>query len=173
MVSRKSIMITGGSRTNQSRHGWNGCHDLRWVKVPLLTVTFSYAWISNYINIRALTSAMAYLTHPASAAYMPQWIISALVQIMAWRRIGDKSLSEPMLKWFTEAYMRLRFLHRFLRWVFFCQRSYCWLWKSPECNQDSRFLRRYKRIFLISSCGPLWYLQQIKNVKYSKIYRVW
>ena len=30
----------------------------------------------------------------------------ALVHIMAWRRIGDKSLSEPMLTWFTEAYMK-------------------------------------------------------------------
>ena len=28
----------------------------------------------------------------------------ALVQIMAWRRIGDKQLSEPMQTWFTDAY---------------------------------------------------------------------
>ena len=30
---------------------------------------------------------------------------TALVQIMAWRRIGDKPLSEPMLTQFTDAYM--------------------------------------------------------------------
>ena len=30
----------------------------------------------------------------------------ALVWIMAWRRIGDKPLSEPMLTQFTDAYMR-------------------------------------------------------------------
>ena len=30
----------------------------------------------------------------------------ALVQVMAWRRIGDKPLSEPMLTWFTDGYMR-------------------------------------------------------------------
>ena len=30
----------------------------------------------------------------------------ALVKIMAWRRIGDKPLSEPMLALFTDAYMR-------------------------------------------------------------------
>ena len=30
----------------------------------------------------------------------------ALVQIMAWRRPGDKPLSEPMLTRFTDAYMR-------------------------------------------------------------------
>ena len=31
---------------------------------------------------------------------------SALVQVMAWRRTGDKPLSEPMLNQFTDAYMR-------------------------------------------------------------------
>ena len=30
----------------------------------------------------------------------------ALVQIMAWRRIGGKPISEPMLTRFTDAYMR-------------------------------------------------------------------
>ena len=32
--------------------------------------------------------------------------IQTLVKIMAWRRIGDKPLSEPMLTRFTDAYMR-------------------------------------------------------------------
>ena len=32
--------------------------------------------------------------------------IPALVQIMAWRRPGDKPLPEPMLTRFTDAYMR-------------------------------------------------------------------
>ena len=31
---------------------------------------------------------------------------SALVQIMAWRWIGDKPLSEPMLTRFSDAYMQ-------------------------------------------------------------------
>ena len=31
---------------------------------------------------------------------------SALVQVMAWRRTGDKPLPEPMLDEFTDAYMR-------------------------------------------------------------------
>ena len=30
----------------------------------------------------------------------------ALVQVMAWRRRGDKPLPEPMLTQFTDAYMR-------------------------------------------------------------------
>ena len=30
----------------------------------------------------------------------------ALVQVMAWRRIGDKPLPEPMMANFTDAYMR-------------------------------------------------------------------
>ena len=32
--------------------------------------------------------------------------IPALVYIMAWHQIGDKSLSEPMLTRFTDAYMQ-------------------------------------------------------------------
>ena len=32
--------------------------------------------------------------------------IPALVQIKAWRGIGDKPLSEPMLTWLTDAYIR-------------------------------------------------------------------
>ena len=31
---------------------------------------------------------------------------SALVRVMAWRRIGDKPLPEPMMTQFTDAYMR-------------------------------------------------------------------
>ena len=31
--------------------------------------------------------------------------ISALVQIMAWRQVGDKPLSEPMVVWFTNTYI--------------------------------------------------------------------
>ena len=34
---------------------------------------------------------------PPSAAYMRHWMMSALVQIMACRRIGDKPLSKPMM----------------------------------------------------------------------------
>ena len=35
-----------------------------------------------------------------SAAYILQWIRSALVQIMAWCLVGAKQLSEPMLEYF-------------------------------------------------------------------------
>ena len=31
---------------------------------------------------------------------------AALVQVMAWRQTGDKSLPEPMLTQFTDTYMR-------------------------------------------------------------------
>ena len=30
----------------------------------------------------------------------------ALIQVMAWRRIGDKPLPKPMMTQFTDAYMR-------------------------------------------------------------------
>ena len=41
--------------------------------------------------------------------FVPKGLINnnpALVQIMVQRRIGDEPLSEPMLTWFTDAYMR-------------------------------------------------------------------
>ena len=44
-----------------------------------------------------------------SLKFVPEGPINnnpALVQIMAWRRIGDKPLSAPMLTWSTDAYMR-------------------------------------------------------------------
>ena len=37
---------------------------------------------------------------PPSAIYAHQWIVSALVQIMAWHRIGAKPLSKPMLGYY-------------------------------------------------------------------------
>ena len=33
-------------------------------------------------------------------------IIPALVSLMAWLRIGDRPLSDPMLTWITDTYMR-------------------------------------------------------------------
>ena len=44
-----------------------------------------------------------------SLKFVPQSMIdnkSALVQVMAWRRIGDKPLTEAMMTQFTNAYMR-------------------------------------------------------------------
>ena len=44
-----------------------------------------------------------------SLKFVPKFRINnipALVQIMVWRRVGDKPLSEPMLTWFTDAYTR-------------------------------------------------------------------
>ena len=44
-----------------------------------------------------------------SLKFVPASLIdntSALVQVMAWRRVGDKPLPEPMITQFTDAYMR-------------------------------------------------------------------
>ena len=44
-----------------------------------------------------------------SLKFVPEGPINnktALVQVMAWRRIGDKPLPKPMLTQFTDAYMR-------------------------------------------------------------------
>ena len=49
------------------------------------------------------------ISNKISLKYVP-WVLidnmSALVQIMAWRRPGDKPLFEPMLNQFTDANMR-------------------------------------------------------------------
>ena len=44
-----------------------------------------------------------------SLKFVPRSLIDnkpALVQVMAWRRTGDKPLSEPMLTQFADAYLR-------------------------------------------------------------------
>ena len=44
-----------------------------------------------------------------SLKYIPRSSIdnkAALVQVMAWRRTGDKPLPEPMMTQFTDTYMR-------------------------------------------------------------------
>ena len=44
-----------------------------------------------------------------SLKFVPECLIdntSALVQVMAWRRAGDKPLPEAMMTQFTDAYMR-------------------------------------------------------------------
>ena len=46
---------------------------------------------------------------PIALKFIPRSPIDnepALVQVKAWRRTGDKPLSEPMLTPFTDAYMR-------------------------------------------------------------------
>ena len=44
-----------------------------------------------------------------SLKYVPRSLIDnkgALVQVMAWRRTGDKQIPEPMLAQFTDAYIQ-------------------------------------------------------------------
>ena len=50
-----------------------------------------------------------YILIKISLEFVPKYVINnnaSLVQIMAWRQIGDKPLSEPMLTRFTDAYGR-------------------------------------------------------------------
>ena len=50
-----------------------------------------------------------YILIRISLKFVPKAVIDdgqALVQVMAWRRIGDKPLPEPMLTQITDAYMR-------------------------------------------------------------------
>ena len=67
----------------------------------------------------------------------------ALVWIMAWCRVGDKPLSEPMLTWFTDAYMRTsgRWAQLFYRFA----DSGCWT--------------QHVTPYLINHCGHIWFTQ--------------
>ena len=77
---------------NSSHHGQNGRHfpgDI--LKCIFMNEKF-------YILIQILLK------------FVPKGVIKnipALAQIMAWRRSGDKPLSEPMLTQFTDAYMHI------------------------------------------------------------------
>ena len=67
--------------------------------------TPNYLW-TELENVYALTKRLFYwnFTEVVPSGGMDN--NPALVWIMAWHRIGDKPLSEPMLTWFTDAYMR-------------------------------------------------------------------
>ena len=43
------------------------------------------------------TGGLVFYTSPPGATHMHQWTGPSLVQIIAWRRTGDKPLPEPML----------------------------------------------------------------------------
>ena len=78
-------------KINSSPPGQNGCH--------FADDMFKYIFLNENIRI----------SNKISLKYVPRFLIdnmSTLVQIMGWRRPGNKPLSEPMLAQFPDAYMR-------------------------------------------------------------------
>ena len=59
---------------------------------------YIYTWTS--VKCREISLFSSINPFLPSAAYMPQWIGSALVQTMACRLFSDKPLSKLMLRWF-------------------------------------------------------------------------
>ena len=52
---------------------------------------------------------MLWLLIKLSLKFVPKGSVDdnpALFQMMAWHRIGNKPVSEPMLTWFTDTYMQ-------------------------------------------------------------------
>ena len=84
-------LMGGPTQFNTLKPRQNGCH--------LPDAIFKYillnqnVWISIKISLKFVPKG-------------PVNNIPALIEIMAWRRPGDKSLSEAMLTRFTDAYMR-------------------------------------------------------------------
>ena len=95
-------------------HDLSCCHDLGCIHLSSSTVNSSpldkMAAILADDNIKCtFLDANETLPIPISLKFATMWPIdnkSALVQVMAWRRTGDKPLAEPMLTQFTSAYMR-------------------------------------------------------------------
>ena len=88
-------MLSGtGARTeclNSSPPGQNGCH------------------LGDNILKCIFMNEKFYILIQISLTFVPMYLIdsrSALVQVMAWRRTGDKPLPEPMQTQLTDAYMR-------------------------------------------------------------------
>ena len=86
-----------------------------WATADLLLIeswgtNFDEIWIKNAIFIednafenvvcKLLSILCCVNSSPPSAAYMHQWIVSALFQLMACRLYGTKPLSEPMLDYY-------------------------------------------------------------------------
>ena len=92
----KAVSIPSGGNWGDMCHelispGQNGCH----LAADILNCIFMNVMFCILILI--------------SLTFVPKSQIdnnSALVQVMAWRQIGDKPLSEPKLTQFTDAYMR-------------------------------------------------------------------
>ena len=72
----------------------------------------------------------------------------ALVQIIAWHRIGDKPLSGPILTRFTNAYMR----HE-ERWVHFCLTNSTWR-RFTDIALNINF--HWRAIVNLENIGPHW-----------------
>ena len=95
---------------NSSSHGQNGSHVFKCIFLN------ENIWVSNKISLK----------------YVPWGLIdnmSALVQIMAWRRPGDKPLSEPMLIGTRGRWVNL--FDSYLSWLFYWYRGTFMLTPAP------------------------------------------
>ena len=89
---------------------------------------------------------------------------SALVQVMARCRTGDKPLSEPMLTHFTDAYMPHQgdMSWGWSKWAVFCRQlaeiwSYTPLWKSNRNLFSTQIF--YHLFFVVCSSFYIWYIR--------------
>ena len=90
----------------------------------------------------------------------------ALVQIMAWRRIGDKPLHEPMPTQFTDLYGTRG------RWVKSWSTS---VQVMPSCRRQAAFLRTFDEAI---SCEIVWHALEssftayIQAIIYGSIFEI-
>ena len=95
---------------------------------------------------------------PPSAAYMCQWIGSALVQIMACRLFGDKPLSKPVLGFLSKGLLGTNFTEIWIEIQNFYSRK-C-IWKRHLRNSDHLSRERWVNTDWIASQQSIYYLLQ-------------
>ena len=88
----KVIIWTNGRWLPNGPSGTNFSE--KWIKIQTFSLK-KYRPKNVVWKMPAIYSVLS--SSPPSAAYMCQWIGSALVQIMAWCLFGTKPLSKPML----------------------------------------------------------------------------
>ena len=94
IIMRSPTKYTGMIVNGVFIHGL--CHMIR----ARSEKTEPYSYPNNYAYAFALLCSVVLNSSPPSAAYMRQWIGSALVHIMACRLFGVKPLSKPMLGYY-------------------------------------------------------------------------
>ena len=80
-----------------------------WCRVNTLMPRQNGRHFSDDIFKCILLNENVWISNTVWLKFVPNGLIdnnTALVQMMAWHRIGDKPLSEPMMAYFGDAYMR-------------------------------------------------------------------
>ena len=107
--SYKTNPLQSVSGCHQVVYWWNGLTFVKWLRRAVVQSNIGLTYLPQ-ANFKCIfLNENDRIPIRFSLKFVPMSPIynePAMVQIMAWRRTGDKPLSEPMLTHFTDAYMR-------------------------------------------------------------------